>query len=135
MPTPIKKLSRLAASLAGHGPRNAADDIWLSQALTDYLNGADLATAFNLNLSRGQSDPRNDLKREARDTTLAAAADKLAPGAELCDRARVLHHHLSTYAAGRWRFDRVKKSSPYRSEVIEHHFFQALRLIDHEIGR
>jgi hypothetical protein len=129
--TPIRKIARLAASLRGEAPRNPADDAWLGTALQTYLGGADLDQAMGLALARGQSDPRRDLTREARDRLLTAAADKLLPAGEVWEQARLLHHHLSTFAAGRWRFDRIKKASPYRPEAIEHSFFEALRLIDH----
>jgi hypothetical protein len=131
MPTPIRKIQRLAASLQGEAPRNPADDAWLGTALQTYLGGADLDQAMGLALARGQSDPRRDLMREARDAALAAAADRLLPAGEVWEQARLLHHHLSKFAAGRWRFDRIRKASPYRPDTVEHLFFEALSRIDH----
>jgi hypothetical protein len=106
----------------------------LAAGLESWLSDPDKPTlddALGLALGRGGNDPRDDLRRQRRDSLLAEVAHKLAPGADDCEAARVLHARLSAYASGRWRFDRVRESNPYRADTLEFSLFEIFRLKDH----
>jgi hypothetical protein len=106
----------------------------LAAGLESWLSDPDKPTlddALGLALGRGSNDPRDDLRRERRDSLLAAVAEKLSPGADDCEAARVLHSRLSAYASGRWRFDRVKSANPYRADALEFSLFEIFALKDH----
>jgi hypothetical protein len=126
-----RRLARLAELLA-----SSADDDARAHAagLRRWLSDPDKGTvdaALGLTLGRGSNDPRDDIRRERRDSLLAAVAEKLAPGADDCERARVLHTRLSTYHTGRWRHDRVKPTNPYQPTALECFLFEIFRLKDH----
>jgi hypothetical protein len=106
----------------------------LAAGLESWLSDPDKPTlddALGLTLGRGSNDPRDDIRRERRDRALVEVANKLAPGADVSEAARVLHSRLSTYASGRWRHDRVRESNPYRADTLEFSLFEIFALKDH----
>jgi hypothetical protein len=110
------------------------DAMALAAGLERWLSDPDKGSmddALGLALSRGGNDPRDDLRRERRDSLLVQVAGKLAPGADDCEAARVLHSRLSLYYSGRWRHDRVRESNPYRADTLEFSLYEIFSLKDH----
>ena len=126
-----RRIERVIEPLRRLGSPDAlAVAVGLERWLADPDKGS-MDDALGLALGRGSNDPRDDLRRERRDRLLVEVANKLAPGADVCEQARVLHARLSSYASGRWRFDRVREANPYRADALEFSLFEIFTLKDH----
>jgi hypothetical protein len=130
VPTPIRKLARLAASLQGHAPRNAADESWLGAALARYLDGADLDQALGVQTAAGDRDVRTVARQARRDEILRDLAAEMCPEKPVTRQAEYLEKVISRYSAGPWIHDRGRTIPPERNRKL----WELLRLYPSPLG-
>jgi hypothetical protein len=130
MPTPIRKIQRLAASLAGHGPRSAADESWLGRALQTYLDGADLAASLGVAIEPGDRDPRRVAAQARRDELLRELAGDLCPEKPVTRQADYLASVIDRYFTTAWIHDRARTTPPERHAAL----WELLRLHPSPLG-
>lgn len=130
MPTPIKKLARLAASFSGHAPRNPADEAWLGAALQTYLDGTDLAAALGVAVEAGDRDPRRIAAQSRRDDLLRELASIMCPERPISRQADFLASSIARYFASAWIHDRKRTAPPERHAKL----WELLRLHPSPLG-
>jgi hypothetical protein len=130
VPTPIRKIARLAASLSGHAPRNAADESWLGAALQTYLDGADLDQALGVQTAAGDRDCRTIARQTKRDTLLRELAAEMCPEKPITRQAEYLEKVISRYSAGPWVHERGRAIPFERNRKL----WELLRLYPSPLG-
>ena len=87
---------------------------WLAAALQGFLDqrSASLNDAFGLRNERGGVPWRMEAKMRARDAALRQLASLFLADLAVSARAVRLHQLSLRYAAGTWRFDRMREDMP-----------------------